>query len=183
MDTNIDSVMGRLTPYLDIFDAILRHGHAAYEEYPPSVVIDHDASTQAHCTYRHILAEAHRVFDEHESARHLEIRGQNLWMLEDVNAVIRFKKTDEDGRSSNYPTKQARDFDRGRTLPRLPADPTRLNVGYLLDETGIGYERSQIAIPAGNSTLWCAAIIPQEDREADAACWLDVTRQPRLKLG
>lgn len=108
MDTKIYTVMDRLSPYLDIFDAILRHGHAAYEAYPAGVVIDHDASTQAHCTYRHILAEAHRVFDEHEFANHCEIKGQNLWVLDNANAVIRFKKTDEDGRSSNYPTKQAR---------------------------------------------------------------------------
>jgi hypothetical protein len=49
------------------------------------------------------------------------------------NAVIRFKKTDEDGVSSNYPTPQAKAFDRSEELTGLPAAPTRLIIGYLLN--------------------------------------------------
>ncbi|MGD1870823.1 MAG: hypothetical protein ACFB0F_15190, partial [Neomegalonema sp.] len=63
--------MDRISPYLDTFDAVLRHGHAIYEGYPPEVALEHDASSQAHCTYRHILAEAHREFEGSEIVRHL----------------------------------------------------------------------------------------------------------------
>lgn len=135
MTKDIEAVMASLSPYLDLFDGILRRGHQVYEGYPPELVIDHDSSTQAHCTYRHILAEARREFEDHNLVRHLELRGQNLWLIEDANAVIRFKKTDENGVSSNYQTKQARDFDCGEPIPGLPPEPVRLNAGYLLDET------------------------------------------------
>ena len=180
MEINIDSVMEGLSPYLDRLDAILRHGHAIYETYPAEIVVDHDASAQAHCTNRHVLAEAHRVLDGLPNVQHKEIRGQNLWLFEGTNAVVRFKKTDEDGVSANYPTPQAQAFDQGDELPGLPPTPTRLTAGYLLDATGMGYMRSQISLPTNNGVLWCAAIIPTASRDADEAAWYEVTRQRRM---
>ncbi len=180
METEIEEIMGRIEGYLDPFDAILRHGHDVYESYPAEIVIEHDASAQAHCTHRHILAEAQRRFDADNNARHFEIRGLNVWLLERENVIVRFKKTDWNGVAANYPTRQALDFDRGNALPGLPEEPTRLNVGYLLDDLGVGYERSQVALPAGKSTMWCAAIVASEDREIGQPIWQDVTREPRL---
>lgn len=172
--------MGGLSPYLEVLDAILRHGHAVYESYPAELVLDHDSSAQAHCTNRHILAEAHRVLDVMPSVRHMEIRGQNLWLFEPAKAVIRFKKTDEDGVSANYPTPQAQAFDQGEELPGLSPRPTRLTAGYLLDATGMGYMRSQISLPMNRGALWCAAIIPPSSHETAEAAWHEVTRQSRM---
>ena len=179
METDIEIVMGKMAHYLDRLDSILRHGHGVYETYPPAVVLDHDASTQAHCTFRHTLAEAHRVLDDLPNVRHMEIRGQNLWLIESANAVIRFKKTDEDGVSSNYPTPQAIAFDEGEELPGLPPKPTRLTAGYLLDATGTGFMRSQISLPTNRGAMWCAAIVPLDAKEAGEAAWYEVTRQRR----
>jgi len=180
VETDIDIIMDRLSPYLDRLDGILRHGHATYECYPAELVVDHDASTQAHCTFRHSLAEAHRVLDDLPGVRHMEIRGQNLWLVEPANAVVRFKKTDEDGVSANYPTTQAVAFDEGDELPGLPPMPTRLTAGYLLDATGTGFMRSQISLPTKKGALWCAAIVPLEARAADEAAWYETTRQRRF---
>ncbi|WP_156963751.1 hypothetical protein [Muricoccus aerilatus] len=180
METDIDVVMGTLSPYLDRLDAILRHGHSVYETYSPEITLDHDASTQAHCTNRHALAEAHRVLDGLPNIRHIELRGQNLWLIETANTVLRFKKTDEDGVSSNYPTSQAQAFDLGDEIPGLPQQPTRVTAGYLLDATGLGYMRSQISLPTNRGAMWCAAIIPVATREADEAAWYEVTRQSRM---
>ncbi len=177
METNIDVVMARLEPYLELFDTILRHGHSQYEQYPASLVVDHDASTQAHCTNRHIIVEAHNVLDDLPLVRHIEVRQQNLWLFESANSVVRFKKTDEVGISSNYPTSQATAFDDGEELPGLPVAPTRLTVGYLLDETGIGYMRSQVSLPTKRGAIWCAAIIPSHSREANEGAWYPVTKQ------
>jgi hypothetical protein len=179
VETNIEIVMGRMDPYLARIDTVLRHGHAIYETYNPAIVLDLDASTQAHCTFRHTLAEAHRVLNDLPSVRHMEIRGQNLWLIEPANAVIRFKKTDEDGVSSNYPTPQAVAFDEGDELPGLPPKPTRLTAGYLLDATGTGFMRSQISLPTNKGAMWCAAIVPLDARGASEAAWYEVTRQRR----
>jgi len=98
-------------------------------------------------------------------------------LIESANAVVRFKKTDEDGVSSNYPTSQARAFDGGDELPGVPASPTRLTVGYLLDETGTTFMRSQISLPTNRGVIWCAAVIPADYRESDESAWYEVTKQ------
>ncbi len=87
---------------------------------------------------------------------------------------------DEDGRASRYPTKQARDFDRGDELPGLPPAPVRLTAGYLLDPTGTELIRSQISRPNGRKIEWCAAIVPTEERKPGERIWIDVTRQKWL---
>ncbi len=179
MQTNISAVMSGLTDYLDIFDEILRHGHDVYERYPSEFVVDHDASTQAHCTFRHILTKATGDLDELPEVKHFDIRGQNLWLVESANAIVRFKKTDENGVSSNYPTPQALAFDEGETLPGIPVEPTRLTVGYLLDQTGSQYVRSQISLPL-KGVGWCAAIIPNASRDDEEAAWYEVTKQTRF---
>ncbi|MEO1719052.1 MAG: hypothetical protein AAFR23_02365 [Pseudomonadota bacterium] len=180
METDIDVVMDRVGPHLDVFDRVLRHGHDTYQRYPTDLAVDHDASTQAHCTFRHILAEAHRNLDNNQGVRHLEVRQQNLWLFEDANFVVRFKKTDEDGASSNYPTSQAKAFDSGDELPGLPTAPTRLTIGYLLDITGTEYVRSQVSLPDRSGTIWCAAILPIADRKEEGRLWREVTRNLRL---
>ena len=181
METDINIIMGRIVPYLDIFDGVLRRGHATYERYPADVVLDHDASTQAHCTYRHILKEGRSALDGLPHVEHLDIRGQNLWLFKDVNVACRFKKTDEDGVSANYPTPQATAFDDGDELPGLPAAPTRLTVGYLLDETGLGYVRSQVSLPTNRGAMWCAAIVSATTRGGDEVPWYEVNRQKNFR--
>ena len=95
--------------------------------------------------------------------------------------MVRFKKMDEDGRTRNYPTRHAKSFDRGHDLPNLPMPPTRLSAGYLLDATGTTLVRSQISRPMGaKQTMWCAAVVPPDDRSVGERAWRDVTRQGRL---
>lgn len=85
---------------------------------------------------------------------------------------------DEDDLTRNYPTEQAKDFDRGLDLPGLPMPPVRLTAGYFLDATATSFIRTQVARPiARKRTLWCAAIVPKEDRQAGEQIWIDVTKQ------
>src|SRR6185436_5736860 len=149
---------------LDDFDAVTREAHATYRTYDPAVLIEHDVRAQATCTYTHMVAGADRRFLGREGVRILDIRGLKLWLFEHASVVIRFKKMDEDGRSRNYPTKQAKAFDAQLELPGLPPKPVRLTAGYLLDRTGTEFVRCQIARPDGREALWCGAVIPREDR-------------------
>jgi hypothetical protein len=102
-----------------------------------------------------------------------------VWRVGDF-AVLRFKKQDEDGKSKNYPTKQAKDYDRGLPLPNLPPPAVRLSVGYLLDATGTEFIRTQVARPLAKIVDWCAAIAPVEERRAGERAWKDVSRQGGL---
>lgn len=177
----IMEAMDALGDLLDDFDEIARRAHLRYRSYAPADIVELDSRAQAACTYCHMLAEAERRFSSRAGVRMIEIRGLKLWLCEEANAVIRLKKMDEDGRGRNYPTQQAKDFDRGDDLPGLPMPPLRLTAGYLLDRTGTEFIRSQVARPVGRKrTKWCAAIIPKEERKAGERAWRDATRQGHL---
>jgi hypothetical protein len=170
-----------LGTFPDDFDQITRAAHARYQAYEAQVKLELDARAQAACTYCHMVAEADRRFLDRVGMRLLDLSGLRLWLIEEANVVVRFKKMDEDGLTRNYPTKQARDFDRGFDLPGLPLPPVRLTAGYLLDATGTTFVRTQIARPMGQRrTMWCGAVIPLELRKDGERAWEDVTRQARL---
>jgi hypothetical protein len=176
----IIQIMDSLDPFLDEFDQVTRAAHARYRAYRPEDLIELDSRAQAVCTYCHMVADADRRLLGKEGIRPIDVRGLKLWLLEEANAVIRWKKMDEDGNTRNYPTQQARDFDAGRDLPGLPMPPVRLTVGYLLDLTGVELIRTQVARPAGKRTMWCAAIVARESRKPGERVWVDVTRQGHL---
>ena len=173
------SVMASLDPFLDDFYAIAIHGHAMYHRYPAEFLIEHSKRASAACIYDHMVEEAERRFATRSDVRAIEIRGLRLWIVGDL-AVMRAKKMDEDGRSRNYPTKQAKAFDRMEQLPGLPAIPVRLTMGYLLDETETAIKRVQVAQPDGKNIDWCAAILPPEEAASSARRWIDVTAQERM---
>ncbi len=182
METNIDIIMDKLYPHLPVFDEVLRNAHEIYKSrYPIDVVVDHDASTQAHCTYRHILTEAKKRFNDSLNIKHFEINGQNSWLFKRENIIIRFKKMDRDGVSANYPTKQAKVWEHSDSLPGIPEQATYLTIGYLLDLTGSEYIRSQLSLSYGKSR-WCAAIIPNVGETGIIYDWENVTRQGNLAV-
>ena len=165
---------------LDEFDQIARSAHARFRSYRQDDLVELDIRAQAACTYAHMLADADRRFLSRPGVKTLDIRGLKLWLFEEANAVVRFKKMDEDGHSRTYPTKQAKDFDRGNDLPNLPMPPVRLTAGYLLDPTGIVFVRSQVARPVGRGAMWCAAVVPPDERKTGERAWREVTRQSRF---
>lgn len=181
-DRSMDEMLEAMGSLLDDFDKITRSAHARYRAYKPEDLVELDSRAQAACTYSHMVADADRRLMGRAGIRPLEIRGLKLWLYEPANIVVRFKKMDEDGRVRNYPTKQARDFDRGFDLPGLPMPPVRLTAGYLLDETSTSFIRTQIARPLGTKrTMWCAAVVPEEERKSGERVWRDVTRQAGFK--
>lgn len=188
---SIDSVMQRLEPLLDDFDAVPRHAMAFYRGYmrlvkgnPASdVLLEHSKRTAACCIYDHMVAECERRFDGREDIRLLELRGLKVWLVgkHEPHTVFRWKKMDEDGRSRNYPTEQAKNFDAQMPLKGLPPEPTRITVGYWPDAAGVSVVRAQVACPNGRFVDWCAAIIPPDERLAsDSRKWMDVTLQGRF---
>lgn len=173
----MDETMEVLSGHLDDIDGILRVAHNRFRAYRPEDLVELDARAQASCTYAHAVAEADRRLLGRTRIKPIEIRGLKLWLLEDANVALRLKKMDEDGTSRNYPTKQAKDYDAGRELPGLPMPPVRLTAGYVLDETGASFLRSQVARPSGKKNImWCAAIIPTEVRKAGERPWHEVIR-------
>lgn len=186
-DRTMADLMDDLDFLLDDLDQVCRGAFAKYRSYDPGALVDHDARAAAACVYCHMAADAERrwpavtlVTDPEESKGRaivpIEVRGLKVWAVRD-SAILRFKKHDEDGFSRNYPTKQAKDYDRGAYFAELPEPAARLSVGYLLDPTGTVFMRTQVARPRGKRIAWCAAIVPHSERKAGAKRWIDVTRQ------
>jgi hypothetical protein len=172
---------------LDDLDQVCRTSHAKYRRYDPEFLLEHDPRASAACIYSHMAADAERRWPAQNLATSpdrsgiavqlIEVRGGlKVWTVRDI-AILRFKKHDEDGKSRNYPTKQARDYDRGMQLPGLPYPAARLSVGYLLDATGTEFIRTQVSRPRGKEIEWCASVVPDGDRAVGAKRWIDVTRQ------
>ena len=175
-DSTMSQVMVHLDDILDDLDAIPRIGFATYRRIPAELLIEHEARSRANCTYDHMMAEAHRRFIGRQGMRLIEIRGLKVWAIED-HTVIRFKKMDDEGRSRNYQTKQAKAYDRGESFPEISAPAVRLTVGYLADATATSIDRVQVALISGRRVAWCAAIIPPASRADGSAKWADVTKQ------
>jgi hypothetical protein len=180
-DRSMNEIFAALGDALvDDFYQITREAHETYRSYEPSVLVEHDVRAQASCTYAHMVAAADRRFIGRDGVKPLDIRGLKVWLFEQAGVVVRFKKMDEDGRTRNYPTNQALNFDKQRHLPGLPPEPVRLAAGYVLDATGTELLRSQISCPNGRDVLWCGAIVPHQERRGGEPIWVDVTRQGRF---
>jgi hypothetical protein len=175
----MSELMSALDELLDEFDQICRSAFARYRRYDSDVLLEHDQRAAAACIYCHMVAEAERRLLEVPHVKPHDVRGLKVWLIAE-HSVIRFKKHDEDGRSRNYPTKQAKDYDRGEPLPNLPPPTARLSVGYFLDPTSTQNKRTQVARPRGREIEWCAAVVPEENRRAGQVRWVDVTRQSAL---
>lgn len=176
---SIEEVMQRMDVFLDDFDGVAREAHKTYRSYNVAHLLEHSRRAQAACIYDHMVHEALRRFEGKEGIRLLEVRGLKLWLFED-HTVVRFKKMDEDGKSRNYPTRQARAYDYMAPLEGLPPEPTRVTVGYVLDKTETDLGRVQIARPNANGVDWCAVIIPSETRAPGASKWEEISRQLRV---
>lgn len=174
----LDDDMALVAYLIDDIDQITRVGFDTYRTYEARILVEHDRRAAAACTYCHMVAEADRRFLGRSGIVPLEIAGLKVWLV-GSDAVLRLKKMDEDGRSRNYPTKQAREYDRGDPLPGLPPPAVRLTAGYLLDDTETQFIRTQIAKPRGRRIEWCAAIVPPLDATGGKR-WTDVTRQKRF---
>lgn len=173
-----NDAMGALDAHFEDLDAICRGGLGRYRDYPPEFRTDHDNRAAASCIYAHMVALADERLTDKPGVVFKNIRNLKVWIIGDM-ATIRSKKMDEDGRSRNYPTKQAKDFDRQLALPGIPHPPLNFVVGYLPDPTGTAVERVQVAMPFGKEINWCAAIVPTSDQVVGEPRWIDVTRQAR----
>jgi hypothetical protein len=181
-ERSMAEVMQEIGPLLDDFDEICRQAFTIYRAYDPAVLVEHDPRAAAACIYAHMAAGAERRFSDHALIKPVDSRplgGLKVWRVGQA-ALIRFKKHDEDGRSRNYPTKQAKAYDRGdNTLPGLEPPAARLSVGYWLDPSNTVFLRTQVARPLGKSIDWNAAIVPAPERAEGGQRWIDVTRQGR----
>lgn len=171
INLNQAECMKVLEPYLlTIHDLLHEAFHTYQTKYPEEVKADHDNAAAATCVHRHILTNVNRQFMGVRGAKILNARGLKVLNIND-RIVGRWKKLNEDGQSSSYPTKQARSYDRQLPLPHLPPAATRLTFGYEPDLAFTAIQRVVVACPHGRRPLWCSQVLV-ESREV---AWVDIT--------
>lgn len=171
---NMDDVMVSLgEARLIQLDGILREGFETYMSITPEIRLEHDARAQASCIYSHIAAAADRAFELDEAVRSLDVSKFKLWILDDADAVISFKKMNDMGITKSYPTQQQKNFERQLPLDSVELPPVRLRVGYVLDAFQTSFLRSQIAMPNGKDCFWCSAIHGPDERTGQEQIWYD----------
>ena len=131
------------------------------DRIPALVRAAHDKSAAAKNVHRHLLAEVTSACDQISGVSVIDARGLNVLNIYD-KAVLRFKKMDEGGRSSSYPTPQNWRFDRQVSLPFIPAAATHLTFGYEPDLAFSSILRVLVACSLGSSVLWCAQVNEEE---------------------
>ena len=101
-------------------------------EYPNRDL--HSNRTRANILYDLMVDQARREFRGIRDAELIEPpSGVTLLTIRD-KVCIRFKKLDDDGLPSNYPTPAAKDWENGEDLPGIPSSLQRLSLGYRLNK-------------------------------------------------
>lgn len=169
-----DAAMVAIVPILPLVNDILNGAVEFYfgENYSDAARAQHTARAAANCIYSH----AERLMLDADGTRvglHiLDVRGLRVMNWQD-KALLRFKKVDANGRSSNYPTQQQQDYDDQLPIPDLPDPAVRLTAGYELAPAGVGLNRVIISRPVGKGILWSSQVVFLEDQ----ASWVDITPQ------
>jgi hypothetical protein len=163
---------------LPVIYGILDDAVAFYfsEAYSDAARAEHSNTTAANCIYSHAEKRMIAASDISPGLQPIRVRGLHVLNYRDV-ALTRFKKVKQNGKHSNYQTKQQRDYDNQKSFPEFPEPAFRLTAGYHLDASGTYLERVMIARPLRQTILWTAQVTMVEGQ----AYWEDIT--PRRFAG
>lgn len=149
--TQKDEAEEALRPYMAAFGDCLEAGFEAWREVgrlAPAVRVHLGTRTRANIISDHIAASVRSRFGQMRGVRVEERRGFPELVI-DNRFVLRFKKLDKKGRSSNILTGVQRAWlDSQMTLPDMPPEAKRLIAGYVLDALGTQIERMLVTSPA-----------------------------------
>src|ERR1044071_1383275 len=114
--------------------------------------------TRASIIRDHIVSHAREAFDSVRNVVVIDKRN-GLFCLEVKGlVVVRFKKLNNQMRTSNIPTQQALAFEKQMSLPEIPHDATHINAGYLPDKLWTNLKGIFVAAPNGKKIDWFVEI-------------------------
>jgi hypothetical protein len=118
----------------------------------------HTPRTRASIIRDHIVAHVRETFDNVRNVVIIDKRS-GLFCLEVKGlVVVRFKKLNEQMRTSNIPTQQALAFEQQMSLPDIPHDAAHINAGYSPDKLWTNLKGIFIAAPNGKKIDWFVEI-------------------------
>jgi hypothetical protein len=164
MMTTQQYVQSILEPHEEALCAVYDRAWERYKEFPPTAqsVIIREGKAIAINIWALVVDEAIKYFFP------LGIAGRKecgTWVFPVAQGlVLKFKKTDTKGRTSNYRTPRAVDYDAGRPLVDVP-ERLRIAVGWVMNENGTGID--DILISMRGPDRWCYSISPNAAAERD----------------
>lgn len=152
-----EEAFDRLRPYFGVLRQPIEEAWQAYRtEYAPNLKAVHDSRTRANVIYAHTFERALAVFAEVAKTRFLESSGLKVLLIEET-FLLRYKKLRVDHRSSNVSTKQTTRYRSQIPIAGLPA-AVHLDIGYIPNALGTGFDSIEIVCPKKNGIHWHFAI-------------------------
>lgn len=135
---SIGELQALLRPHLGRFARVVWPIWDRFLELPEDHRLAYDPTTEANVMHSYMVQNAKREFDNLPGVQFLEAYGFHLGIDGtayglDGQAVCRFKKFDEDGRSRNYPTDRQEALHRNDQLDGMPDRATYVDIGYSLN--------------------------------------------------
>lgn len=138
------------------FDLIHRCVHEGFKDYKKiKLGFTRRKGTVASVIWEKVTDRLIAEFDEHDGAVILDDDDTRTYVFEDKIA-LRFKKSDENKMSKNYPTSQALLFHDGLKAPNLLGfeDIQRAEIAYNLNELETEITDLSIVARKGSNLLW-----------------------------
>lgn len=136
-----------------ILSRVITEAWGDYQAYPFDVQAAHTPRTRASAVHDHMVLRAREAFRSVPHAQCMDY-GTLFMVLLYGRIAMRFKKLDDEFRSSNIPTQQSLDFVRQESdLPGIKS-MTNLQAGYRLNRLQTGLEGVYVACPRGSDNHW-----------------------------
>ena len=139
-DLSSDAARGQLEPFHDQFIVAIKEGVRLFNTIPPTLLyrLVKWKRVKANAMWGFIVEEIENTFREVPGIR-LKKRHGSIEIEVGENTIARVKKMRPDGFTSNYMTHRVSAFhsaDQGELFERLWAQPMKVDIGYIEDETG-----------------------------------------------
>lgn len=174
-----EEVEKAVAPYAERLRDCITHGYDKWQEFgrrAGDLRAPLDGRARACFINRHIVSKVQAVFTDDHSVRVVDVRGFVELVILKARMIIRFKKLDKHGRSSNILTTAQRNWFRAQEkLPEMPPAAVRLIAGYVLDDLTANLNRVLVTMPNGPSAVMWKIDLP----EAGGATLVEMPAQPK----
>ena len=122
-----------------------------YRSYPDEKRLIHSDRSRASLMHDHMVDRASKYAVVEREVQIVKRQGLYLFVF-GAQIAIRYKKFDEDLKTSNQPSKQVREFKNQQQLPGVPA-AHNLESGYILSKDAQSVQAVHLVCPSGERSV------------------------------
>jgi hypothetical protein len=142
-----------LAPYAE---TLWRIPHSAWDRFdalPDRAPLVAQPRVRANVVWAYMLDEANEHLVAMEGVKPIDAHGTRTFLIED-DVLVRFKLLDADGRSRNYPTRRARNYNLNYPIEGISPSAIRVDLGYKLNELQTAVSAIEVSHRAGHRVAW-----------------------------